>query len=508
MLFIIFVILNMIKSLIHKGPVLPKKYEYQNLIKGLSPLAEEMLVNYVNKLDDTLKIKINIANIDLFNINFYNCLKYELNPEFLSLKFPEDYKIIFQTIKEKYVKPKIKKDYEEYSYAYVNGNKEKILNYMIEPPGIFIGRGECKYNGMWKYRVAYDDIIVNFIKGDNDSKLVDLYYKEICTKFKNIICNPGVTYINRYFINLGKSENENKYLYKIAKEIRLSKDSVISHNADLNKFDKAMKLVKNWNKMNKYILENINNENKVISECAIISWLIQYTSIRIGSDKSQETNVVGASSLRCFNVDVGFKDNKYMLILDFIGKDSIKYHQQFEILKIIFDKIKEILQTKTNNDFIFSVNSTQVNCFLDKCIPGITAKVFRTAWACKLLLELYNKNKTKFKDQSDKYKILLFKYLLIQISNKLNHKKMTSKNNKIKIHNLENKIKNCKDNNKKELYKLKINILRDSVDTNTSTALTSYIDPRIVINICKEQSIPLNKIYSKTLMNYFNYLII
>ena len=101
----------MIKSLIHKGPVLPNEYEYQNLIEGLSPLAEEMLVNYVNKLDDELKIRINISNVDLFNSNFYNCLKYELSSKFINLKFPEDYKKIFQIIKENYTKPKTKNDY-------------------------------------------------------------------------------------------------------------------------------------------------------------------------------------------------------------------------------------------------------------------------------------------------------------------------------------------------------------------------------------------------------------
>lgn len=497
----------MIKSLIHKGPVLPNEYEYQNLIEGLSPLAEEMLVNYVNKLDDNLKFRINISDTNLFNNNFYNCLKYELSSKFINLKFPEDYKNIFQIIKENYNKPKTKNDYEEYSYAYINSNKEKILNYMIEPPGIFIGRGECKYNGMWKYRVENDDIIINFIKGDNNIKLEELYFKEVQLKFKNIISNPTVTYIDRYFIHLGKSENENKYLYRIAKEIRFSKDSTISHESDLNKFDKANKLIKNWDKINNYILENINNENKTISECAIISWLVQYTSIRIGSDKSSETNVVGASSLRTFNLDTEFKDNKYYLILDFIGKDSIRYNQKFEIPEIIYIKINKILKTKSKDDFIFNVNSTQVNQFLDKCIQGITAKVFRTAWACKLLLELYNKNKSKFKDKSEKYKILLFKYLLIQISNKLNHKKATNKNNDIKINNLEKRIKEYKDKDKIELYKLKINILKNSVDTNTSTALTSYIDPRIIINICKEQNIPLQKIYSKTLINYFIYFI-
>ena len=181
----------MIKSLIHKGPVLPNEYEYQNLIEGLSPLAEEMLVNYVNKLDDDLKIRINISNVDLFNTNFYNCLKYELSSKFINLKFPEDYKNIFQIIKENYNKPKTKNDYEEYLYAYINSNKEKILNYMIEPPGIFIGRGECKYNGMWKYRVGSDNIIVNFIKGDNNTKLEELYFQEIQSKFNRRIISSS-----------------------------------------------------------------------------------------------------------------------------------------------------------------------------------------------------------------------------------------------------------------------------------------------------------------------------
>ena len=41
---------------------------------------------------------------------------------------------------------------EPYLYAYVDGRKEKVGNFRIEPPGLFRGRGDHPKTGTLKVR--------------------------------------------------------------------------------------------------------------------------------------------------------------------------------------------------------------------------------------------------------------------------------------------------------------------------------------------------------------------
>ena len=49
----------------------------------------------------------------------------------------------------------------------IDGHKEKIGNFRIEPPGLFRGRGEHPKQGMLKKRVNPEDVIINCSK-DSD----------------------------------------------------------------------------------------------------------------------------------------------------------------------------------------------------------------------------------------------------------------------------------------------------------------------------------------------------
>jgi DNA topoisomerase-1 len=53
----------------------------------------------------------------------------------------------------------------KYGYAVVDGRKEKIANYMVEPPGLFLGRGAHPKTGMLKPRVQVVDVVPCFFWG-------------------------------------------------------------------------------------------------------------------------------------------------------------------------------------------------------------------------------------------------------------------------------------------------------------------------------------------------------
>jgi DNA topoisomerase-1 len=62
-------------------------------------------------------------------------------------------------------KEKIKKQNEEleepYKYCMVNGGRMKVGNYKIEPPGIFLGRGDNPKIGKIKLRVYPEEVTIN-----------------------------------------------------------------------------------------------------------------------------------------------------------------------------------------------------------------------------------------------------------------------------------------------------------------------------------------------------------
>ncbi len=53
---------------------------------------------------------------------------------------------------------------EEYGVCTLDGHKEKIGNFRIEPPGLFRGRGDHPKMGMLKKRIGPGDVIINCSK--------------------------------------------------------------------------------------------------------------------------------------------------------------------------------------------------------------------------------------------------------------------------------------------------------------------------------------------------------
>lgn len=497
-----------INKLQHNGVLFPEEYKPHKLKlanDNLKSLAEEML--YAYSLKDLSKIDKNVLII--LNKNFYECLKRELTTNQLKLKFPDDYNIILETLRgfkpvltpeEKKKKSEdFKKLKEKYNYAIVNDKKELLGNYIIEPPGIFMGRGNSPYTGLWKYRTEPEDVVINIINSDIPKAPKGHEWKEVI--------NKNVTYIAYYKINLGNK------MY-IRKEVRFNSNSSIISSSDDNKYKKADKLLDNWDFVQNEIIKSLNSSNQKIKECALISWLIQYTSIRVGSEEN-ENGVVGALTLKCKNIKIN--EDKQELNLNFIGKDSINYNQTFKVPDYIISTLETLMKDKTENENVFNVSYENVNKFLSEVLEDLSAKVFRTAWANKILMETYEDMKIKKSAPRD-YKILQLKLLILNTSLKLNHKKATTKILKDTLDKIEDKIKKLKEKIKEDkdekrktkrkwqlkTLELKFQFVKDSYGFNLSTALTNYINPKNIKKICDENDIPIEKIYSKALISRFN----
>uniref|UniRef100_A0A914XPF7 DNA topoisomerase I DNA binding eukaryotic-type domain-containing protein n=1 Tax=Plectus sambesii TaxID=2011161 RepID=A0A914XPF7_9BILA len=148
------------KTLEHKGPVFAPEYEplpksvrfkYNGEVLHLQPEAEEVATFYARMLDHEYTTK------DDFNKNFFKdwrktmtaaerekvtdltkCDFREIAAHFM--KLTEERKAM---TKEEKLKIKEVKDGEQkvYGFAMIDGHKQKIGNFRIEPPGLFRGRG-------------------------------------------------------------------------------------------------------------------------------------------------------------------------------------------------------------------------------------------------------------------------------------------------------------------------------------------------------------------------------
>ena len=168
-------------------------------------------------------------------------------------------------------------------------------------------------------------------------------------------------------------------------------------------------------------------------------------------------------------------------------------------------------------------------------MKGLTAKVWRTFNASYLFqkeLDKVNLEKISFANDNEKtnYLQLMFNQANSAVAILCNHQKNVSTDIDKKIGQIDDKIKDLqkkkrkiqdkkgrssgketksdkinKINNKIKLLKLKKNNKNASKNVSLGTSKLNYIDPRIVISFSKKFEIPLEKLFSKTEINRFDW---
>ncbi len=161
-------------TLSHSGVSFPEPYKSDPrtniiIIRGdrlnMTPQQEEMAVAWAKKIGTPY------VEDSVFQANFLS--------DFLKL-FPPKYKdakisdIIFPTLPEKVELTKEQKKAlaaerkkkrlelkEKFGYAIVDGVKTEIANWVVEPPGLFMGRGLHPTRGHWKPKITEEDITLN-----------------------------------------------------------------------------------------------------------------------------------------------------------------------------------------------------------------------------------------------------------------------------------------------------------------------------------------------------------
>ncbi|BEI81445.1 hypothetical protein CcaverHIS002_0206050 [Cutaneotrichosporon cavernicola] len=251
---------------------------------------------------------------------------------------------------------------EPYLHAMVDGRKEKTGNFRAEPPGLFRGRGEHPRKGTLKHRLRPEDIILNI------SKDAPPPIPNIPGKWKAIQHDNTVTWLAHWKENVN---GQSKYVF-------LAAGSSWKGQSDRQKFEKARELIKHVDRIRKVYTEDLKSKVMADRQRATALYFIDKLALRAGNEKGEEeADTVGCCSLRYEHITLE-PPNK--VVLDFLGKDSMRFHQEVEVPPQVFKNIKLFkAEPKTKGDDIFDrLNTSILNKYLNEQMSGLTAKVFRT----------------------------------------------------------------------------------------------------------------------------------
>lgn len=412
----------------HNGIAFPPEYEPRGLattIQGqlvkLAPLQEEMLMAWAKKIGTPY------VDDPVFQENFLYSLRQEWSDQFTGVKIDDiDWREMVVIVeaekfanlpeeKRKQVSAQRKILREElkakYGHARVDDHKVEIGAYLIEPPGIFMGRGAHPLRGRWKPRVYSHQVTLNL---DEDADVPEAPHDS----WAGIVHEHDSLWIARWLETL---TDKIKYIW-------LAETSHLRQERERAKYDKAWALEENLKQVRNAIRRGMRDREEKKRQVATVAYLIDRLAMRVGDEKDEdEADTVGASTLRVEHVKVG----ENQIDFDFLGKDSVRWEKtllQDENDKALADNLKEFERGKAPGDQLFpDITSARVNDFLKSVMPGLSAKVFRTYHATKTVdgyLDKYGKLK---KDTTEAQKEYVARMANLEAAKKCNHKRTPPK---------------------------------------------------------------------------------
>jgi DNA topoisomerase I len=262
---------------------------------------------------------------------------------------------------------------QQFGQALVDGSLIQLGNYIVEPSGIFMGRGKHPLRGRWKEGARQQDITLNL---SSDAPRPPGEWAEI-------LWQPESLWVARW---QDKLSGKMKYVW-------LHDTAPVKQKREAAKFDRAYSLHVRLEEVRGQIEQDLAIPDPKRRMIAAACYLIDTLCLRVGDEKDpDEADTVGATTLRPEHVTLlpGGKAE-----LKFLGKDSVLWHKTLDLPAAVEECLAELIRTarpsssSLNNGVrghptrdlpqIFpDISSQDVNAYLDSILPGLTAKVFRT----------------------------------------------------------------------------------------------------------------------------------
>ncbi|GAA97009.1 hypothetical protein E5Q_03683 [Mixia osmundae IAM 14324] len=326
-------------------------------------------------------------------------------------------------------KAKVKADKEAleepYKFCLLNGRKEKVGNFRVEPPGLFRGRGQHPKTGKLKKRLQAEQITLNIGK---DAKVPEPPAGHSWAKVEH---DNTVTWLATWRENINDAF---KYVF-------LAAGSSLKGQSDHKKFEKARELKNHIDRIRTDYRAELKAKEMVIRQRATCMYLIDIFALRAGNEKGDdEADTVGCCSLRYEHITL---QPPNIVIFDFLGKDSIRFVQEARVDEQVFKNLVIFKKDpKTDGDLLFDRMSTlTLNKHLRTYMNGLSAKVFRTYNASSTFERELEKTPA---DVSVPDKLLAYNRANRQVAILCNHQRSVSKTHSAAMEKLADKLRAVK----------------------------------------------------------------
>eukprot|EP00698_Gefionella_okellyi_P026035 TRINITY_DN97_c0_g1_i1.p1 TRINITY_DN97_c0_g1~~TRINITY_DN97_c0_g1_i1.p1 ORF type:complete len:639 (+),score=174.61 TRINITY_DN97_c0_g1_i1:37-1953(+) len=530
-------------TLQHNGVWFPPEYKphgvrmlYDGKPVKLTPAQEEIATFYA------VAIGSQNADNDVFRQNFFKDWRKVLGKDHIIKEFD---KCDFMPIKkwaeeQKELKKKATPEEkaarkletqqltEHYGFALVDGHKEKVGNFRMEVPGLFRGRGKHPKTGKVKKRVMPEDVTLNLSK---DAKVPKCPMEG--HSWGGIVHKPDVSWLATF----------KDPILDHVKYVWFAAASSFKGKSDFDKFEKARKLKDHIDEIrSSYNADMKKGKDVKTKQLATAVAIIDQLALRVGNEKGEdEADTVGCCSLRVEHIKLEAPTTVHF---DFLGKDSIRYQNSVQVSELVWSNLKAFMKDKAPDKELFDkITTTTLNTHLKSFMSGLTAKVFRTYNAS---VTLQNELEDTPESAEVLEKLTYYNNANRQVAILCNHQRAVPKTFDDQMERLEqkkeqmeHKLKLLKDRKKelqggkkakiseddekeklptsldaceKAIVKQKIAITNHEVkmkekDSNKTVSLgtskINYLDPRITVAWCRKYSVPVSRIFTKTLIDKF-----
>uniref|UniRef100_A0A1I8GFG3 DNA topoisomerase 1 n=1 Tax=Macrostomum lignano TaxID=282301 RepID=A0A1I8GFG3_9PLAT len=464
----------------HKGPVfapdyepLPKnvKFYYDGEHMVLTPEAEEVAGFYARMLDHDYTSK------ESFNNNFFqdwrSVMSHAEQKRIKSLakcNFTEIHEFYKRQAEErknrtKEEKQKLKETNEkmtqDFGHCTLDGHRQRIGNFKIEPPGLFRGRGNHPKMGKLKRRVQPEDVIINCSKDSAVPKPPPGH------KWKEVRHDNTVSWLACWVENV---QGNFKY-------VMLNAASRLKGEKDWKKYETARQLHKVVDKIRSQYRADFKSKEMRLRQRSVALYFIDKLALRAGNEKDDD------------EADTGKKEGDDLF--DRLNTSILNAH------------LKELMDGLTAKVFRTYNASKTLEDQLEKLTnpdEPQAAKILAYNRANREVAILCNHQRAVPKT---------FEKSMENLSKKLEDKEAAVKAAKREAKQAKALAKKEKSAKNKQLLKLRVQ--RTDKDENKEIALgtskLNYLDPRISVAWCRRFDVPVEKVYNKTQREKFQWAI-
>lgn len=447
---------------------------------------------------------------------------------------------------------------KKYKTCVVDGRVEKVGNIKVEPPGLFLGRGEHPKMGRVKKRIIPEDVTINI---GHDAPIPPCPVPG--HKWGKIVHNNAVTWLAHYKDSI---TGGSKYTW-------LAASSTFKGMSDREKFEKARNLKNHINRIRRDYMKGCREKSKEIRQRSVAMYLIDKLALRVGNEKGEdEADTVGCCSLRVEHINFHPPST---IELDFLGKDSIRYTNSVEVHRLVYESLKQFCRDKGPSEEVFHrLSVTSLNEHLKSYMDGLSAKVFRT-YNASITLDKLLQETSPSNDRNDN--VVFYNQQNKEVAILCNHQRALPKQHGTQMEKMNRRLRDTEDfltqlkkgrrkivasrgdithvevkqkvpakpqftdtmtdkektlerkraadapreikerrmtesqltthirNTTERVAKIKADMkVKEELKTVAlGTSKINYLDPRITVAWCKKHEVPIEKIFAKTLLEKF-----